>query len=110
MEFKKFLKAVLKNREALHTLKILAVNLNQYDFASELREKELELYPEPKGERPWEEYLMILGEMAIGYRYTTEELFENLDYFKKCLEDNLNCYRAIEMFHFHLEDKNEIKG
>lgn len=102
MEFEKFLKAVLKNSEALHQLKIMAVHLKQYEFAADLRKKELELY----SKRPWEEYLMILGEMLIDYRYTTEELFENLDYFKKCWEDNLSCYRAIEMFHFHLEDKN----
>jgi hypothetical protein len=106
MEFEKFLKAVLKNSEVLHQLKIMAVHLNQYEFATDLRKKELELYPKHQGKRPWEEYLMILGEMLIDYRYTTEELFENLDYFKKCWEYNLSCYKALETFHFHLENKN----
>jgi hypothetical protein len=108
--YQKFLEAVLRNGEALHTLKILAVKLNQYEFATTLRKMELELYPEPKSERPWEEYLTVLGEMVVDYKYTVEELFENINYFKKCWKDNTSCYRAIEMFHFHLEDKNEIKG
>jgi hypothetical protein len=107
MGFKQFLKAVLKNREALNILKNLAVSLKQYDFATDLRERELELYQKPQSTRPWEEYLMILGERNVDYKYTTGELSENLTYFKKCWEENLSCYKALEMFHFHLEDKNE---
>lgn len=55
--------------------------------------------------KPFELYLIILGERSTDYSYTPEMLFEHLDYFKKCWEDNLSCYKSLEMFSFHLDEK-----
>lgn len=55
--------------------------------------------------RPFELYLLILGERSTDYSYTPEMLFEHLDYFKNCWENNLSTYKALEMFSFELDEK-----
>ena len=57
-----------------------------------------------KSYRAWEEYLLVLGETSVDYRYTVKDIINNLDYFKKCWQDGLSCYKALEFFSFHLEE------
>ncbi len=51
---------------------------------------------------PFELYLLILGERSVDYKYTPEDIFEHLDYFKDCWKRNLSCYKALEFFCFYL--------
>jgi len=57
--------------------------------------------------RPFELYLLILGEMSVEYSYTPEFIYEHLNYFKECWKNNLSCYKTLEMFSFELDDKIE---
>ena len=47
-------------------------------------------------------YLMMVGIRSADYTYTDEQLFSNKDYFKKCYQDNLSAYKALEFFYFYL--------
>ena len=38
----------------------------------------------------------------ITYDYTEEEIMTNMDYFKKCLENNLSAYKALLFFYDYL--------
>jgi len=46
----------------------------------------------------FELYLLILGARSTDYSYTPEMICEHLDYFKKCWENRISCYYALEMF------------
>ncbi len=54
---------------------------------------------------PFELYLIILGERSTDYSYTPEMIYKNLNYFKRCWENNLSCYKALEFFSFEFDDK-----
>ena len=53
--------------------------------------------------KPFELYLLILGERSVDYSFTPEVIYEHLDYFRECWEDNLSCYKALEFFSFEFE-------
>lgn len=55
--------------------------------------------------RPFEEYLIILGERNLEYGYDTKLLYEHLDYFKQCHRNDLSCYKALEFFWYQLNDE-----
>lgn len=55
--------------------------------------------------KPFELYLLILGEKSVDYSYTPEIIYEHIDYFKKCWESNLSTYKALEFFSFELDEK-----
>lgn len=55
--------------------------------------------------KPFELYLLILGEKSVDYSYTPEMIYEHIDYFKKCWESNLSTYKALEFFSFELDEK-----
>jgi hypothetical protein len=42
-----------------------------------------------------EQYLIMVGIRSIEYSYTDEELFNNLEYFKKCHRRGLSAYKAL---------------
>ena len=54
---------------------------------------------------PWEMYLIWLGERSVDYSYTKEMLYENLEYFKRCQENHLSTYKALEFFSYELDEK-----
>jgi hypothetical protein len=43
----------------------------------------------------FEKYLIMVGIRSHEYTYTDEQLFENIEYFKKCYELNLSPYKAL---------------
>jgi hypothetical protein len=42
-----------------------------------------------------EQYLIMVGIRSIEYEYSDEELFNNLEYFKKCHRRGLSAYKAL---------------
>lgn len=42
-----------------------------------------------------EQYLITVGIRSLEYTYTDEELFSNLEYFKKCHRRGLSAYKAL---------------
>lgn len=54
---------------------------------------------------PWEMYLLWLGERSVDYSYTKEMIYENLGYFKRCWENHLSTYKALEFFNCELDEK-----
>ena len=38
----------------------------------------------------------------ITYNYIEEEIMANIDYFKKCLDNNLSAYKALLFFYDYL--------
>lgn len=55
--------------------------------------------------KPFELYLLILGERSADYAYTPELIYENISYFRICWADNLSCYKALEFFSEYLDEK-----
>lgn len=55
--------------------------------------------------KPFELYLIILGERSTDYSYTPEIIYEHIEYFRECWKDNLSCYKALEFFSFELDNK-----
>ena len=58
--------------------------------------------------KTFEQYMLKVGIRSADYKYTEEELYSSLDYFKDCYEDCLSEYKALEWLYFHLQ-KNNIK-
>lgn len=40
-------------------------------------------------------YLIMVGIRSIEYTYTDDQLFENVEYFKKCFDANLSPYKSL---------------
>lgn len=57
----------------------------------------------------FENYLLTIGIIKVekDYTYTTEQLYSNVDFFKKCYIDGMNAGKALEMLHFHIKSQNE---
>lgn len=53
----------------------------------------------------WEYYLIWLGERSVDYAYTKEMLEENIEYFRKCYNNRLSTYKALEWLSFELDEK-----
>ncbi len=51
----------------------------------------------------FEFYLIVLGLRSTDYSYPPEMIFEHINYFKRCWEDHISCYYALEMFEFEEE-------
>lgn len=56
--------------------------------------------------KDFEEWLIILGERSVDYSYTSEMLYKNIDYLKKCWSEGLSCYKTLEFFSLHLYPEN----
>lgn len=41
------------------------------------------------------EYLILIGIRSLEYTYTEEELFNNIEYFQMCYDNNLSAYKAL---------------
>ena len=55
----------------------------------------------------FQQYMFILGTRSVDYKYTSDVIFENIEYFKGCWRDDLSAYKALEWFYFHLDDKTK---
>jgi hypothetical protein len=42
-----------------------------------------------------EQYLIMVGIRSLEFTYTDEELFNNVEYFKRCLKRGLSAYKAL---------------
>ena len=61
---------------------------------------------EKEPNQPFERYLISLGERSTDYAYTLDTLYENLNYFKECWNNNLSTYKALEWLSFELDKEN----
>lgn len=50
--------------------------------------------------KPFELYLLILGEKSADYAYTPEMIYEHIDHFRRCWQSGLSCYGALETFEY----------
>lgn len=53
----------------------------------------------------FQKWLINLGERSVDYSYPKEVLYENIPYFKSCWKNGLSCYKSLEFFSFHLDEK-----
>lgn len=51
----------------------------------------------------FEHYLIMVGVRSSEYTYTEKQLFENIEYFRKCQKDHLSPYKALLFLNDHLE-------
>ncbi len=51
----------------------------------------------------FEKYLIVVGIRSLEYTYSDEILFNNIEYFRKCYEDNLSAYKALLFLYDHLD-------
>lgn len=58
-----------------------------------------------QGKKPFELYLIILGERSTDYSYTPEIIYEHIEYFRKCWENDMSQYKALEWFYYEQENK-----
>jgi hypothetical protein len=45
--------------------------------------------------REFEHYLIEVGIRSLEYFYTDKELFDNVEYFKKCKDKGMSPYKAL---------------
>lgn len=45
--------------------------------------------------KTFEQYLIKVGIRSLEYTLSDEILFKNIDYFRKCYDDNLSEYKAL---------------
>ena len=43
----------------------------------------------------FESYLIVVGIRSLEYGLSNEKLFDNIDYFRECYNDNLSPYKAL---------------
>jgi hypothetical protein len=55
--------------------------------------------------KTFEQYMLRVGIRSVDYKYTEEELWSNVDYFKESYNNNLSEYKALEWLYFHLKEK-----
>lgn len=53
----------------------------------------------------FEMYLINVGIRSAEYTYEKDELFENIEYFRNCYNDNLSAYKALLLLYDYLVDK-----
>ena len=42
-----------------------------------------------------EKYLIMVGIRSLEYSYEDKELYDNIDYFKRCFKAGLSAYKAL---------------
>lgn len=52
----------------------------------------------------------MVGIRSLEYTYPDDVLFENIEYFKKCQEQNLSAYKALLFLHDHLTSEREVQN
>ena len=59
----------------------------------------------------FEAYLIMIGiRNTDSYLYTEKSLFDNIEYFRKCYDDNLSAYKALLFFQNYLKEKHHAKS
>lgn len=59
-------------------------------------------------------YLIQIGSRMNDYPYTPQDLIDNIDYFRKCFENDLSAYKALEWLGLYKEgeidfNESEVK-
>lgn len=52
----------------------------------------------------FEHYLLMVGIRSLEYTYTDKQLFQNIEYFRKCQKDHLSPYKALLFLNDHLAE------
>ncbi len=58
--------------------------------------------------REIEKYLIQVGIRSLEYNYKEEDIFNNIDYFKRCFENDLSAYKALLFFNDYLDGNVDI--
>ena len=57
----------------------------------------------------FEHYLIMVGIRSVdSYSYTDEQIFNNIEYFKKCYDEHLSPYKSLLFLHDYIEGNMEI--
>lgn len=52
-------------------------------------------------------YLIMVGVRSHEFTYEVESrIFDNIDYFRNCFENNLSPYKALVFLHDHINEQN----
>lgn len=43
----------------------------------------------------FDRYLIMVGIRSLEYTYTDDELFDNIEYFRECMNKGLSAYKAL---------------
>lgn len=55
----------------------------------------------------FERYLINVGIRSAEYNYTDDELFSNIEYFKKCYKEHLSAYKALLFLYDYLRENEK---
>jgi hypothetical protein len=55
----------------------------------------------------FENYLIMVGIRTADYTYKYEQIMDNIEYFRKCYNDNLSAYKALLFLHDHLQSMSQ---
>ena len=53
-------------------------------------------------------YLIMVGIRSLEYTYTDQELFDNVEYFRKCQQKGLSAYKALLFLSDYLNGEVKI--
>lgn len=57
--------------------------------------------------KTYEEYLIEVGTLSCRFTYKEEELYGNMNYFKKCYKEHLSAYKALLYLDAHINYDEE---
>jgi len=49
-------------------------------------------------------YLIMIGIRSLEYGYSDEQLFQHVNYFRKCHKQHLSAYKALLFLQSHIEE------
>ena len=56
----------------------------------------------------FENYLIMVGIRSAEYTYEDKELFENIEYFRRCQKAGLSAYKALLFLHDYINGGYDI--
>lgn len=57
--------------------------------------------------KTFEDYLIEVGIRSKEYTYNDEEIYENVDYFRKCYKEELSAYVALLYLDCHINPNSD---
>jgi len=58
--------------------------------------------------RTFNAYLIMVGIRSTEYNYTDEQIFNNIDYFRKCYKAKMSAYAALLFLTQYMEGDYDI--
>jgi len=52
-------------------------------------------------------YLIEIGRQSLKFTYTTQQIYQGLEFFKKCLKKGLSAYDALDLLDDELKKQEE---